>query len=188
MAALAERVWRHPEPPEPRDAAAYTELCRLVHEAAAALDDLDASPAVVASAPNRFNDVGWYDWLLVRVGECVVEHDAYTTTRAAYTRDLASAAPDVRAAAAALERLETAGWHTVFLRAFDLPLDDQFLAVVIQHGLPWFVYASSNCSGREHAFALWRDDALSYFGECITRTDDELIDGRGLVLHTVDAI
>jgi hypothetical protein len=103
------------------------------------------------------------------------------TTRAEYGRRIAAANASVRAAAAVLERLETADWRGLFIRAFDLPLGDEFVAVVVQHGLPWFVYASSNLSGREHVFALSGDGGMSYFGECVERTDEELLDGRGLV-------
>ena len=54
---------------------------------------------------------------------------------------------------------------------------------VLQHELPWFLYASSNLAGREHVFGIWTGE-LEYFGECVDRTDDQLIDELGLVFDT----
>lgn len=173
-------MFRHPRPPEPKDAAAADALLRLLRAAVEDLAELGPSPVVVAAAPGRFNDVAWYPWQLVRVGAESVEHDEYDGTRKQFVAALAKGSASVQHAGSVLERLEAAQWRDVFLRAYELPLNDEFLAVVIQYELPWFIYASSNIGGREHVFALWQDE-LEYFGECVSRTDDELIDERGLV-------
>ena len=67
------------------------------------------------------------------------------------------------------------------LRHRILGFDDELLVVVMQDGARWLVYASSNLGAREHVFALGDDASIVYEAECIGRTDDELLDGRGLV-------
>lgn len=48
----------HRTPPSPVDSEAHARLCALVHEAAAELASIEATPVAVASGPNRFNDAG----------------------------------------------------------------------------------------------------------------------------------
>jgi hypothetical protein len=50
---------------------------------------------------------------------------------------------------------------------------DQVLGLVLQDGLPWLVFASSNSTYdvENHVFALWEDEAVRYFGECKQRFD-----------------
>ena len=170
---LAEAVRRHPEPPTCKDASALSSLEGMLGEAATRLRAIAGELVVVASAPNRFNDVSNFEWSLVRVDHETVEGDAYVTSRAAFVAELAASSPALRSAAAVLADLEARDWRGTWIRAFGLPLDEEFLAIVIQRGAPFFLYASSNLGGREHVFSLW--DGLRYFGECVGRTDEALI-------------
>lgn len=172
---------RHPEPPGVIDAQAHARFAALVRAAAGELATISAPVVAVASAPNRFNDVAWYDWEMVRVGDEVVERDDYCVSAAEHRAELARSSEALRAAARVLEGLERAAWRALFTRSYGLGFDDEFLAVVVQDGARWLVYASSNLAGREHVFALGEDASIVYEAECIGRTDDELLDGRGLV-------
>ena len=182
----ADPYRRHPEPPRVVDHDAHAELVAHLLDAAAALARLDAPIAAVASAPNRFNDVAWFDWEMVRVADDVVERDAYCISPAEPRAELARASDAVRAAARVLERLERAQWRALFTRSYGLGFGEEFLAVVVQHGRRWLVYASSNCGDREHVFELGGAPPIRYEAECVGRTDDELLDGRGLVFARWD--
>ncbi|MBX7190521.1 MAG: hypothetical protein K1X94_00600 [Sandaracinaceae bacterium] len=177
---------RHPDPPRVRDALAHAHFAALVLAAVDELAALAAPLVAVASSPNRFNDVAWYDWALVRVGSEVVERDAYCVSESEHRGELARASDRARAASRVLERLEHAGWRELFTQSYGLGFDDELLALVVQEGARWLVYASSNCGGREHVFALGGHEPIAYEAECVTRTDDELIDGRGLVFARWD--
>jgi hypothetical protein len=178
----AEPYRRHPDPPRVVDHDAHAELVAHLLDAAEALARIEAPIAAVASAPNRFNDVAWFDWEMVRVADDVVERDAYCISRSEHRAELARASDAVRAAARVLEALELAEWRALFTRSYGLGFDDELLAVVVQDGARRLVYASSNLGAREHVFALGGEPPIRYEAECIGRTDDELLDGRGLVL------
>jgi hypothetical protein len=177
---------RHPEPPAVIDAQAHARFAALVRTAADELATISAPIVAVASAPNRFNDVAWFDWEMVRVGDEVVERDDYCISAAEHRTELGRSSETLRAAARVLEGLDRAEWRALFTRCYGLGFDDEFLAVVVQDGARWLVYASSNLADREHVFALGDDDSIVYEAECVGRTDDELLDGRGLVFARWD--
>lgn len=172
--ALAARAHRHDHPPEARDAAAAAELFAMLVDEARVLASLRVPVTAVAAAPAKFNDVSWGQWWLARAGDAIAEADSYFTTRADYDEQLRRGDPALQTAGAVLERLERRGWRQTWLRAYELPLHEEFLALIVQDGAPWFLYATSNSGDRYHAFALWQAPSLVYVGECIERMDDEL--------------
>lgn len=114
------------------------------------------------------------------MGAEVLERDAYRdNSNEDFRTRVARASAQAQRATEVLDRLEAADWRRLWIRAFDLPINDEFLAIVIQEGVPWFLYGSSNMGRGDYVFALWRDDGLSYFGECRERTDETLLAGLG---------
>jgi hypothetical protein len=168
------------DPPAVRDQEALTKLSHLLDTAQRDLEKLTTDPIVIAASPNRFNDIYWSDWRAVRFGAFFTERHDYGGPRD-YERELADASDGARSARDVLERLEAAGWRDLFLNAFAFSWNDQILALVLQDGLPWLIFSSSNATDENHVFALWDEDRpLLYFGECLERFDWDLQDSPPL--------
>lgn len=181
LRSLADVVVRHPSPPEVRDAHAHAHFADMIRASARELVGLDASFAAIAAAPNRFNDVSSFEWELVRLEDEVIELDAYSGTRSDRERELGRASDRMRRAANELTQLERVGWRELFTQAYGLTFNEEFLAIVVHGRVPWLVFSTSNWGDRDHVFAI-EEHAITYFGECVERTDEELLGGRGLVL------
>jgi hypothetical protein len=175
--ALVGNVVRHPSPPGPIDPAAFSHLYAMLFDEATALAALPARVVAVGAAPDKFNDAGWGQWWFARADSEVAQADSYFSDRKDFERAVAAASPTLKAVAASLERLERHGWRQWWLRAYGLPLREELLALIVQDGAPWFAYATSNSGDRDHAFSLWQEPTLVYFGECAERLDDALDDG-----------
>lgn len=173
-------VAKHPEPAQPVDADALARLIPILTEAAQTLHTLGVRTAAVASAPDKFNDAGWGKWLLVRVDDEVVEYDSYHSSRNEYEAAVTTGSIRLKTAAATLSRLEEADWRGLWTRAYGLPFHEEFLALMVEYGVPWLLYATSNQGGRDHVFKL-SGDAPEYFCECVDRMDDHLsgLEGEG---------
>jgi hypothetical protein len=150
------------------------------------IDKLGADPVVIASSPNRFNDIYWSDWRAIRFGTFFTERHDYGGRRD-YDGDLLEGPSGARAARDALESLEAAQWRDLFADAFGVSWTDHILALVLQDGLPWLVFSSSNESYDEenHVFALWDREPIRYFGECLCRFDCRLHEGYPLRFQVV---
>jgi hypothetical protein len=170
IAKLPRSVVRTPSPPSIRDPAAHPGLHSEISGAVRRLEKLGADPIIIAASPNRFNDIYWSDWRAIRFGVFFTERHDYGGRRD-YDGDLRDGPPGARAARDALDRLEAGGWRDLFADAFGVPWNDQVLALVLQDGLPWLVFSGSKFADENHVFALWDEEPLQYFGECLRRFD-----------------
>jgi hypothetical protein len=149
-------------------------LCSELDAAVRTLEKLDVDPIVVAASPNRFNDIFWSEWQAVRLGSFFTERHEYGGSRN-YELDLETGPPGARAARDVLDGLENSSWRDHFADAFGITSwSDQSLALALQDGLPWLVFSRSNNTDENHVFALWDEQPVSYFGECIDRFDWEM--------------
>jgi hypothetical protein len=172
---LPKNVVRVPAPPSAHDSLALIELKIRIEDAVLELGALAADPIIIAASPNRFNDGGWSDWRAVRFGTFFTEEPTYYSLPFDYERDLASGPPGARAARRILDQLEAANWRELFSEAFDVGFNTHILALTIQHGIPWLVFSASfNPEEESHVFALWGEEPLVYFGECVERFDWEM--------------
>jgi len=172
MRLLPVTALRAEPAPTIQDHSAFERLQILLDAATTQLEKLASNPIVIAASPNRFNDIYWSDWRAVRVGAFFTERHDYGDRN--FELDLASGPPSAKAAALILADLEVQKWRDLFLDAFGITWDDQCLAVVLQDGVPWLVFSSSNNTDENHVFSLWDDRSLVYFGECVERFDWEL--------------
>lgn len=171
--AWVDNTLSHPDPLKPVDAGAAAHLYDLLAKEALALRELSSSIAAVGSAPSKFNDVGNDEWRFARVDGAIFNDDGYDGFAAA--RD--GSREDVLASARnVLDRLDRAGWREQWMKAFGEWEYDAFLVLMVQDGAPWLLYCSSNASERDHAFSLWQDERLVYFGETLGRMDERLPD------------
>ncbi|MBL8683032.1 MAG: hypothetical protein JNK05_27950 [Myxococcales bacterium] len=161
----------HPDPLRPVDDGAAAHLYEVLAKEALALRELSSSIAAVGSSPSKFNDAGDAAWRFARVD------------RASYNDDGYGAAPAYRAgsvegpldrALEVLDRLDRAGWRAQWSKAFGEWFYDSFLVLMVQDGAPWLLYCTSNAGERDHAFSLWQEERLVYFGETLGRMDERL--------------
>jgi hypothetical protein len=170
--------------PRTRGANAREKLSLVLHNAILSLRKLETDPIVIATSPYRFNDVYYSDWRAVRIGDFFTERHDYA--RLDYEQDLRSGPKGARSARAVLDRLEEDKWGDLFVQAFDVKWGDCGLALVLQDGLPWLVFSSSNASDENHVFALWHKTPVQYFGECLDRFDWAMQDTPPLRFQPVE--
>jgi hypothetical protein len=189
-ASLPQHTVRAAEPPSVKNRPAFLALKSHLERAVWDLMPLGVDPIVLAASPNRFNDVDLSEWRAIRFGSFFTERNEYgVSTPHDYESDLARGPAGVRAAHEVLEVLEaSANWRHLFSEAFDLVWRDQVLALVIQDGIPWLVFSASNMTDENHVFALWADEPLTYFGECIERFDWEMQESPPLRFADIRAI
>jgi hypothetical protein len=172
ISRLPENVVQAPEPPSAKDRRALFALQALLEKAVLELKALAEDPIVIASAPNRFNDAHSSEWSAIRFGSFFTEEPPYPVhTKIDYERDLARGPDGARVARRILDELDAANWRGLFSNVFDLGWYFQGLALAVQDGIPWLVFSASAQSEENHVFALWDEQPLTYFGECLERFD-----------------
>lgn len=172
---LPLNVARAPVPPAIQDRPAFIVLKSILEKAVMELSALMTDPIVIGASPNRFNDIYWSDWRAIRFGPFFTERHEYGhMTGFDYERDLANGPSGAREARRVLDELEAVNWRTLFSDAFAIGWADQALALALQDSLPWLVFSASCHTDENHVFALWDDQPLAYFGECIERFDWEM--------------
>ncbi|MEX0283563.1 MAG: hypothetical protein AB3N23_03035 [Paracoccaceae bacterium] len=159
----------------------------LLRDAVKRLLALQMDPVVVAASPNLFNDIYYSEWQAVRVGDWYSERHQYNRHKD-LERDIQSAPAHAKQAYDVLQELEKAGWRDLYSRLLlRQAWGDQALSLVIQDGMPWLVFNSSNNSDENHVFALWYgDQPLCYFGEAEERFDGNLFSASGLRVRRMD--
>jgi hypothetical protein len=172
-ANLPKRVRQAGDLPLIHDQAAHARLLSALVVAVDRLEVLGTDPIVIAASANRFNDIYWSDWRAIRFGTFFTERHDYGAP-VDYEQDLRAGPAGARLARDVLDRLEDAGWRDNFVDAFGIRRTDQALSLVLQDGLAWLVFNSSNNSDENHVFALWDEQPLAYFGECVDRFDWEM--------------
>ena len=167
---LPKNVERATSPPSIHDPTAHARLHSELAGAALRLEKLRGDPIVIAASPNRYNDIYWSDWRGVRFASFFTERHDYGGPRD-YERDLRNGPSGARVARDTLDRLEAVAWRDIFADAFGVSWSDQILALVLQDSLFWLVFSGSNFADENHVFALWDEEPISYFGECLNRFD-----------------
>src|SRR5947208_12348176 len=159
---LPKDVLRVASPPSIHDPEAHAILFAELDSVVRTLGKLDADPIVIAASPNRFNDIYWSEWRAIRFGPFFTERHDYGGSN--YELDLETGPPGASAARDLLDALESAGWRDHFADAFGFASwNDQILALVLQDGLSWLVFSSSNNTDENHVFALLDEGSVSYF-------------------------
>src|SRR5689334_15259498 len=147
-ARLPWNVVRAALPPAPQNPGALIELKIRLKDAVRELSAVAVDPIVLAASPNRFNDVDYSEWRAIRVGAFFTERNGYEDvwTPHDWERDLARGPEAARTARRVLDVLDGTNWRNLFSDAFGLRWTDQVLALVIQSGVPWLVFSSSNAT------------------------------------------
>lgn len=161
----------HPAPLKPVDDVAAAHLYDMLAKEALALRELSSSIAAVGSSPSKFNDASNDAWRFARVDRGVFNDDGYG---GAPLWSNVSIGTPVNRALAALDRLDQSGWRSHWMKAFGEWFYDSFLVLMVQDGAPWLLYCTSNAGERDHAFSLWQEERLVYFGETLGRMDERL--------------
>jgi len=163
------------------DESALGQLQALLRDAARDLFALRVEPLLIASSPNKFNDAGNdLNWVCVQVGDEVWQtEEYYPRPEPALDEHL------IRSARKVLSGLEKDGWRDLLERASgERASGEEIVAIVIQHGVAWFVVSASN-TGRDSAFAI-RDDGSLLFVGCPERLDDRLGAEHPFFAQTLD--
>jgi hypothetical protein len=178
IASLPQNVKKAKVAPKIKDVSSASSFISVLNTALERLMPLKVAPLAVVASPNRFDDVYWHEYLAVSAGDFSIKTDDLSDTeKGHYQKQIRKAEGAGRVASEILNQLETSKWRLLFQETYGLPWDDEVLALVVQDGLPWLVYSSSNNTDLNHVFKLWGKDALSYFGECEDRFDQNMDDG-----------
>lgn len=141
-----------------------TKFASLIDNAVGDLSGI-GERVVLAMSPNRFNDVYWYDWRAIAIGNKIYESDH--GQKLDKISEFTNENTNFLTAYSVFQKLETENWDAAFLDAINIPWDDEVLALIVDDNKTNIVFSSSNGSDRNHVFEYNHvDKNFLYVGEC----------------------